>query len=123
MGDFEEKLESIINNPHAMEQIMSLAQSLGGKEPASTPAPTVNPKTSPHEESPSLDPQMLGSIFSLLKEYNSDDDQRAALLAALRPFVKEQRYSKIDKAIQIVKLSRVMRTAFELFRSEEEAHV
>jgi len=102
---------------------MSLAQSLGGKEAASTSPPCDNgPPTSETEES-MIDPQMLSTVFSLLSQYNGADDQRAALLSALRPFVKEQRYAKIDKAIQIAKLSRVMRSALELFRSKEESHV
>ena len=122
MGDFEDKLESILNNPHAMEQIMSLAQSLGGKEATAVPPCDNGAPTSETEDS-MIDPQMFSTFFSLLSQYNGADDQRAALLSALRPFVKEQRYAKIDKAIQIAKLSRFMRSALELFRSKEESHV
>ena len=38
------------------------------------------------------------------------------LLAALRPFVKEERFAKVDRAIQVAKLSRVIRVAFQLFK-------
>lgn len=124
MGDFEEKLESILNNPQAMSQIMSLAQSLGGSSAQSAPPPS-QPAPSPSSEESGLqiDPQMLTGLFSLLNQYNGDDDQRVALLNALRPFVKEQRHAKIDKAIQIAKLSRMARMALELFRSKEDDHV
>lgn len=122
MGDFEEKLESILNNPQAMSQIMSLAQSLGGSAEPSAPPPT-QPSPPPEEPGLQLDPQMLTGLFSLLNQYNSGDDQRVALLNALRPFIKEQRQAKIDKAIQIAKLSRMARMALELFRSKEDDHV
>lgn len=122
MGDFEEKLESILNNPQAMSQIMSLAQSLGGSSEQSAPPPS-QPTPSSEESGLQLDPQLLTGLFSLLNQCSSEDDQRVALLNALRPFVKEQRHAKIDKAIQIAKLSRMARMALELFRSKEDGHV
>ena len=120
MGDFEEKLESILNNPQAMSQIMSLAQSLGT---SSSSPPDPSPMGTPSSISDpgvQLDPRLRTGIASLLSQYNSSDDQRVALLQALKPFVKEQRYAKLDKAIQITKLSRMARMALELFRSEED---
>ena len=70
-----------------------------------------------------LDPKLLSGIVSLLGQYNSNDDQRVALLNALRPFVKERRYAKMDKAIQIAKLSRMIRMALEMFRAKEDGNV
>ena len=47
-----------------------------------------------------------------------------ALLNALRPFVREERYAKLDKAIQIARLSRLIRSALDLFRAaKEDGHV
>lgn len=118
MSDFEEKLETILNNPQAMSQIMSLAQSLGASSPsaetppAASPAPADLPNFQP-------DPRLLSGIASLLGQYNSDDDQRVALLTALKPFVNAQRYAKLDQAIRITRLSRMARMALELFRTEE----
>lgn len=68
-----------------------------------------------------LDPKMLSAAAGLMGQFNNgDDDQRVALLTALRPFVKEQRYAKLDKAIQIAKLSRLIRSGVELFRAHKE---
>lgn len=132
MGDFEEKLESILGNPQAMEQIMALAQSLGG---SSRQAPPPEPETPPAESPFSggglpdglglgqLDPRILTGVMQLMSQYQSNDDERVALLNALRPFVKEQRYAKLDRAIQIAKLSRLIRMALELFRAKEDSHV
>lgn len=70
----------------------------------------------------SLDPKMLSAAAGLIGQFNSqDDDQRVALLTALRPFVKEQRYAKLDKAIQIAKLSRLIRSGLDLFRTYRES--
>ena len=69
-----------------------------------------------------LDPNMLSAAAGLLGQFNSgDDDRRVALLTALRPFVKEQRYAKLDKAIQIARLSRLIRSGLDLFRARKDS--
>ena len=150
MSELEEKLEGILGNPQAMAQIMSLAQSLnlGGSEPSGgtdpqsqdppssqAPAPAVPPPPSPTSAGSldgglggllgglgSLDPKVLSAAAGLISQFNSgNNDQRVALLTALRPFVKEQRYAKLDKAIQIAKLSRLIRSGLELYRAQKAA--
>ena len=44
MSDLEEKLEGILSNPKAMEQIMSLAQSLGKSSAQSHPPSLLPPR-------------------------------------------------------------------------------
>lgn len=155
MSELEEKLEGILGNPQAMAQIMSLAQSLSSgstsqqpgaqespaNEPASADAPAPLSEAQPASSAAppslgglgslfsglnSLDPQMLSAAANLMGQFTSgEDDKRTALLTALRPFVKEQRYAKLDKAIQIAKLSRLIRSGLELLRArkEEDGHV
>ena len=148
MSELEEKLENILGNPQAMAQIMSLAQSLNGRSPeagagdgaqpqgpasadAAAPAPeraaAAQPPASAGDEGGlgsllgGLDPNMLSAAAGLLGQFNSgDDDRRAALLTALRPFVKEQRYARLDKAIQIARLSRLIRSGLDLFRAKKD---
>lgn len=127
MSEFEEKLESILGNPHAMEQIMSLAQSLGASSPSSPPPSHTEPSV-PSSLLDSLgigqlDPRLISGVAQLLAKSQSTDDDRVALLQALRPFVKEQRYAKLDKAVQIARLTRLIRMALELFRTKEDSHV
>ena len=148
MSELEEKLESILGNPQAMAQIMSLAQSLNGsgstasggdgaqaqpQEPTSdgesSPAPaaaTQSPASAGAMEGGignllgGLDPNMLSAAAGLLGQFNGgDDDRRVALLTALRPFVREQRYARLDKAIQIARLSRLIRSGLDLFRARK----
>lgn len=126
MDDFEEKLERILSNPQAMEQIMSLAQSLGSSAPDSdTTAPKASPEPSLAESLGlgALDPRMITGMIQLLNQSRDGEHDRVALLQALRPFVREQRYAKLDKAIQIARLSHLIRMALELFRTKEDSHV
>ena len=68
----------------------------------------------------SLDPKLLSAALRLVQEYHAADDRKAALLLALKPFLKEERYAKVDQAVKIARLSRVIRVAFQLFRERNE---
>ena len=129
MAEWEEKLEGILSNPRAMEQIMALAKSLeGGNTQQGTPSPTPAAPTSPPPTGPDLsgllsgvgklDPKLLSAAVRLFSEYNASDDRKIALLSALRPFLKEEKYAKVDKAMRIARLSRVIRVAFQLFKKD-----
>ena len=83
-----------------------LSSLLGGLSGADSPLSALG----------NLDPRVLQAGMRLLSELNSGDDRRVALLSALRPFVKEERCAKLDRAIQIARLSRVIRVAFTLFK-------
>ena len=128
MADLEEKLNSILSNPEAMGQIMNIARSLGGgptETAASSPAPSCSETDSSTSRSDSfsslgdLEPRFLELGFKLLNAYRSDDDDRAALLSALRPFVRPERYARLDQAIQVSKLTRVIRIALDSFRNKD----
>lgn len=136
MAQLEEQLNQILGDPQAMEQIMALAQSLsGGRE---TPPPDRPPRAPEGAETPAeetapsplsalagLDPRLLQMGMTLLSEYAAQDDKKAALLSALKPFLKAERQEKIDQAVRIARLTRVIRAAFRLFRDrgEEEEDV
>ena len=139
MSELEDKLGAILSNQDAMNQIMALAKSLGGGgDPPPPPSLPDAASAPPAADSPpasaggdlfsalgNLDPRLISMAMRLAGEYNSNNDERAALLNALRPFVKPERYAKLDKAIQISKLTRVIRIALDSFqkKGEDTGHV
>lgn len=134
---FSEKLNAILADPDAMGKILSLAQSLEGEsaageqedkgqeetdrsgEPAA-PSPDLSGLLSAFTGGESLDPRLLKLGGRLLSEWSRPDDRRTALLAALRPYVKPERYAKVDRAIRIAKLSRLIRAALSALREGGE---
>lgn len=116
MGELDEKFNAILNDPQAMGKIMALARSLGGDG-------GEEEKDRPEERSVSdggkvppmgdIDPRLLQLGMKLMGEYRREDDQKAQLLMALRPFVRESRWEKLDRAVQAARLSRVLRVLFE----------
>lgn len=150
MAEFEDKLQAILGDPEAMGQIASLAQALsGGQGGEAAPADGAAAKQPESGAPPSgedaapdlstllgalsggdsplagLDPQLLQTGLRLYAEYSAGDDRKAALLSALRPFVKPERYARLDQAVRIARLARVIRVAFRLFRDrgKEDADV
>lgn len=130
MGELDEKLNAILGNQEAMGQIMALAQSLGNSgilnstgEQVQPPQPAPADGTDPTSILGEIDPKFIQLGMRALEEYQRGDDQKTALLAALRPFVRPERYEKLDRAIQVARLSRVIRVVLEGLGKEGEGHV
>lgn len=110
-----------------MGQIMSLAKSLGGESSnaensSSESSSSSEPETSADDSTFSFDgadPKTMHLILQLMQEYGKGNDENIALLNALRPFLRKERAVKIDQAIQIAKLSRVARLAFQMMKGGE----
>lgn len=126
MSEFEDKLQSILGNPEAMDQILSMARSLSGNPPPQDgPSESLSPQTfrepsdDPFSAMSGLDPRLVQIGMRLLSEYNREDNRTVALLTALQPFLRQERYPKVDKAVQIARLSRVIRVALDAFRKED----
>ena len=100
MDNLESGLQSILGNPHMMEQIMSIAQNFQS-EPASPP-PTA-------ENGLELDFATIQKITALIGKTGIDNQQKA-LLQALRPYLSGQRISKLEKAMRAAKLAGIATT-------------
>ena len=111
MSDFEETLNKVLSDPSQMEKIAELAKSLSGGDTAGSAAQTAGEGASPLT---GLDPKMLALVGKLMSEYNAGSD-KAALLAAISPFVKDSRRSKIEQAAQLAKLARLAKIAMAEF--------
>lgn len=120
MAEFDDKLNSILSNPDAMSQIMQLAQSLSDPGPGSESPPpqslpqqqTAAPPTGGGDLFSSLsslaggiDPKFLSRLLPLIQELGSQRDSNArALLYALRPYLKEEKQNKVERALQLARL-------------------
>ena len=110
MAEFDEQLNNILSNPNAMSQIMQLAQSLsGGQERPTAPPPPQAKQSSPPDLLSSLtggiDPKLMARLLPLIQELGSQQDSNArALLYALRPYLKEERQDKVERALQLARL-------------------
>lgn len=102
MSEMEEKLGAILNNPQLMQQIFSMAQSLGSG-PAPAPEPPKPPEPAP-PSLPELDPKMLQGIAGLVKGGGVDPNQQA-LLRALSPYLSRDRVGKLERAMRAARMA------------------
>jgi hypothetical protein len=99
MSSLEETLSQVLGNPQMMQQIMSLAQSLGQQEqqPQSPPSPPPPPPAVP-------DGATVQRLAGLAGMGSVDKDQQA-LLRALGPYISRERRGKLERAMRAAKMA------------------
>lgn len=108
MSEMEEKIGAILSNPDLMQQIMSMAQSLGSNQPPqNTPS---EPKGTDVTPDLGIDPAALQKIIGLAGQTGIDPNQKA-LLRALRPYLSSDRIRKLEKAMRSAKLANLASSA------------
>ncbi len=128
MDDLNQQIQNILSDPQAMGQLQGLLRSLGNGQ-GETPPPAAPASSGPDLSSllgalggglsqPSSNenalagatPQALSlmtRLMPLLSQANREDDA-TRLLRALRPLLGEQRQKKVDEAIQILQMLRLL---------------
>ena len=130
VAEFEDKLNAILGNQAAMNQIMALARSLSG----GTESPPEEPEEATYvpvaEDSPDLsavlgqiDPKMIQVGMDILHQVRNTEDRNAALLNALRPFLREERQARLDRALQIARMTKLIRAAMGALGGKEGERV
>lgn len=119
MDNFQDKIAEIMSDPEAMKEIRSLGKMLGlggnDPEPEPKPAPPANPLNM-------FPPETLGKLTALMPIISgaSREDDSTRLLAALRPFLSEERKKKLEtakKMLIVMKLLPLLKNGglFDLF--------
>ena len=109
MAEMEEKLNALLSDPGSMAQVMQLAQQLSatfGAQEQSEPQLTHQEKPVQHSQSllDGLDPGMIAKFLPLLQEFGKTNSQTTQLLYALRPFLKEEKQGKIERAAKLARM-------------------
>lgn len=86
-SDFSEKLKSVLSDPEAMAKITAIASNLG-----------MGNTSQKSEETPVVSNNDIAeSVSSALANVNPpQSDPRLALLCSLKPFLREEKRSRID---------------------------
>ena len=93
MAELEDKLNALLNDPNMMQQLMSVAQSLG------------TPQAPKSEGFPDIDPNMIKKISQLAGQGSIDRNQQT-LLKALHPYLSQQRIRKLEKAMKAARMAK-----------------
>lgn len=114
MAEMEDKLNALLSDPESMAQVMQLAQQLSSAFGAPQPEePKAEPKIPPSPASmfDGLDPAMITKFLPLLQEFGKSNSQTTQLLYALRPFLKEEKQGKIERAAKLARIIHIGKKA------------
>ena len=115
MAELENIIGSIMSSPESLGKILEVASLLGGEEKKEeAPPPEVASLLPLDGNTGGISPELISKVMELLSEYNTDD-RRIRLLGAIRPYLKDDDGFHIDRAIRIVKLSHVAKSALKNF--------
>lgn len=109
MEDLGQQLQHMLSDPQSLQQLQGLLRSLGqGTSEAPPPPATQTALGAPGRAG--LTPQALGLVTKLapLLGQASQEDDATRLLRALRPLLGEARQKKVDEAIKILQLMRLL---------------
>ena len=126
MDDISSRINQILSDPQSMQQLQTLAQSLGLSAPAETAAPPPSPSSGidmsqvgtllsqfglgqqqQAPPSPSID---MNSILQIQKAMQlfANGNKNVELLRSLRPLLSERRQKKVDDAVRIMQLIQML---------------
>lgn len=114
MEDLSRKISELLGDPQTMEQIRGLAGMLGQSAPSSEAAPPPAEKSTAVSDTPPVsgipDANMLGMVMKLAPLFQSfrDEDESTRLLRALKPFMHEERAKRIDGAIRLLHIMKIL---------------
>lgn len=109
MDDIAGKLTELLSNPDILDTVKNLSGLFGA------PANNESDKNTSEENEngtgfPDIDLGTMATVMKLIPLINSfsADDETIRLLNALRPFLGKERYKKLDGAIMLVRLMRIL---------------
>lgn len=111
MEDLSRKISELLSDPQALEQIRGLTGLLGQtQEKSEQPEHKETPDTAEPSFSGMPDPNMIGMImkFAPLLQSAKEEDDSTRLLKALKPFMHDERSKRIDGAIRLLGIMKVL---------------
>ena len=106
MENIQDKIAEIMADPEALSQVQNLGKMLGlGSDEPAAPPPSPNP-----DSNELLSGEALGAItklMPLLSMANQEDDT-SRLLAALRPFLSEEKCRRLDSAKRMLRIMKLL---------------
>lgn len=138
MEDLNQQISQILSDPQSMQQLQSMASALGLALPQAEPKTAEAPARANEQQAGGLDPSALAGLLGslgggspapaapapapaaspellqavtklapLLGQVSREDDS-TRLLRALRPLLGEARQKKLDEAIKILHMMRLL---------------
>lgn len=108
MDDLAGKLSELLNNPESLEQIKGISNLLGlNTQQSPIPEP---PREKGIQDALGMSPETMQAIMKMapLLGTINQDDQNTIFLQALKPLLKDKRRKKLDEAIRMMRMFKII---------------
>lgn len=117
MDDLGQRLTQVLQNPAAMKQIMEMASAMGF-----APGEGFGPEQQARAE------DAAQQVSQLIARSEKQEHRQQTLVQALLPYLNPRRQARLERAVQLSKLSRLAGSAlrsgiFPMGQEGAEAHV
>ena len=109
MDDFAQKLNELLSSPDGLKKIEQAAESLGMLGKTGNPAPAAETSALAADTGGFSGGELdtIRKIMPLLSSFRQDD-QNTVLLKALRPYLQDSRRRRVDDAVKIMNMLKVL---------------
>lgn len=107
MSDLSSQISQILSNPEMMEQIKGLSGLLGQSAPEAPPPSPQSNQQSPLDLLGGDGMQIAMKLIPIMNSLKEDDDT-TKLLKAMKPFLSPQRQEKIEEAIRLLRILKIL---------------
>lgn len=107
-NDITSKITDLLNDPESMKKFGEFAS---GFLNSSEKSENQLDNTFSNNSDISIDPSQMGSIIKIvtaLKKNSSAEDDNTRLLTALKPHLSKERGKKIDKAVSLMRIAKLL---------------
>lgn len=109
MDDLTDKIASVLNDPQSMAAIKEIAAGFAGDSGQTAEPNAQNTSFDPASLMGGMSPDQLNGMMRIMSALNSNKgDDRTALLMALRPHLSSKRQLRLDHAVKLLKLAKIM---------------
>ncbi len=109
MDDISAKIASVLNDPQSMAAIKEMAAGFMGDNEQPSDCSQARSGFDMSSLIGELSPEQLSGMMRIVSALNSNkSDDRTALLMALRPHLSSKRQKKLDSAVKLLKLAKIM---------------
>ena len=103
--NISEMLKGVMSDPETMSKLMSVAQGLMGSQPSGNDKPhDTEPKQSTEASEPEPKAQPSNAKHNPL---SSGNEERIALISAIRPYLSPERRRSADSLIKMLKMMKL----------------
>lgn len=107
MGELEERINSVLNDPGQLAEITKLAQSIMGGGQESQKENVDSSVSAGLMGQLGLDGETVSRIGRLLGNAGGEKSRSQALLEAMKPYLSDKRRDKMDKALKLARLAKL----------------